>query len=246
MPVLVILAAVAGGVALLVAVRRKMSPVDRAMPQSEPSRAAKAAPVKSENDEGDYEDEAPGRPGMSASAKRGIVTALVIGLLVVLAFVVADQSSKSKVTGDTITKTFSSAEPCENAQIALAVDDGADPANTAETLFAAIQSVPSLTTATYNHKTKSIQIGYCESQTSEAALKQALAPTGLVSAESFDAVASALFAARMLDSHGHRCHSVCYDGKPSTRAGVAELADAPGLGPGEATHGGSSPLARTS
>ena len=28
-------------------------------------------------------------------------------------------------------------------------------------------------------------------------------------------------------------------------AGVAELADAPGLGPGEATRGGSSPFART-
>ena len=28
-------------------------------------------------------------------------------------------------------------------------------------------------------------------------------------------------------------------------AGVAELADAPGLGPGGATYGGSSPLART-
>ena len=37
-------------------------------------------------------------------------------------------------------------------------------------------------------------------------------------------------------------HPVC---SVSTRAGVAELVDAPGLGPGGETRGGSSPLTRT-
>jgi len=158
-----------------------MSPADHSVQEASPQRPTTRK--EAVDDDGDDQDEdAPESPGLSPSAKRGIVTVGIIGLLVVLAFVVADQNSKSKVTGDTITKTFSSAEPCENAQIAVAVDDGADPQQTAETLFAAIQSVPSLTTATYNHKAGSIQIGYCESQTSEAALKEALAPTGLVSA----------------------------------------------------------------
>ena len=96
------------------------------------------------------------------------------------AIVVGAQTTKPKATGDTISQTFSSGEACATATIPLAVSADADPSKTAETLFAAIKPIPGLTTATYNRKTASIDIGYCESSSSEAALRQALAPTGMV------------------------------------------------------------------
>ena len=127
---------------------------------------------------------------MTGRTKRNLVTGGIIGVLVVAAVVVGTQSTRPKMTGDTISQTFSSAEPCATAKIPLAVDAGADPQQTADKLFAAIKPIPGLTTATFNRKTATIDIGYCESSSSEAALRQALAPTGLV-AEGGAAVAPA-------------------------------------------------------
>ena len=98
-------------------------------------------------------DEPAAKQPMTGRAKRNLVTAAIIGVLVVAAVVVGAQSTRPKMTGDTISQTFSSAEPCATAKIPLAVDEGADPQKTAETLFAAIKPIAGLTTATYNRKT---------------------------------------------------------------------------------------------
>jgi hypothetical protein len=190
-PIVVVLLAIAAFAGLVVAVRKKMTVSssdtedfdadeedDPSGSQAQASRVATADADDSSVAEDD--DEPVTKQPMTGRTKRNLVTAAIIGVLVVAAVVVGVQNTRPKMTGDTISQVFSSAEPCATADIALTVPDKADPQKTAETVFAAIRPIAGLTTATYNRKTNRIDIGYCESSSSEAALRQALAPTGLV------------------------------------------------------------------
>ena len=99
-----------------------------------------------------------------------------------LVVIVGVETNKPRVTGDTISRTFAGGEACATASIALGVPPGADAVTTAQSLFDALKAVPSITTVTYSLKASTVEVGYCESSSSEAALREALAPTGLVSA----------------------------------------------------------------
>jgi hypothetical protein len=148
----------------------------------EPDTEDDGEAFESEDDTESSGDEAPAQAApMSAGAKRRtmITTAIVVGLLATVV-VVAWLASKPAVTGDTVSKVFAGGEACATASIALAVPAGADPSATAETLFAALKPVSSVTAATYDIKTSALEVGYCESVTTEAAIRTALAPTGLV------------------------------------------------------------------
>jgi hypothetical protein len=120
------------------------------------------------------------KPRMTGARRRTVITVAVVAVVVVVAVIAGRQGSKPTMTGDTVTRTFSQQAPCATANIALTVPTGADPMKTAEQLFSAVSQVKGVTHATYNAKTSSLEIGYCESSSSEAALKQILAPTGFV------------------------------------------------------------------
>jgi hypothetical protein len=179
-PLMLVLLVLAAFVALFLAVRRKMSPGEHG--EDEESSARESGSRAEKATDMATTESAPTEPGqaLTGRAKRNLVTATIIGGLVVAAIIVGAQTTKPKATGDTISQTFSSGEACATATIPLAVSADADPSKTAEVLFTAIRPIPGLTTATYNRKTASIDIGYCESSSSEAALRQALAPTGMV------------------------------------------------------------------
>jgi hypothetical protein len=191
-PIVLVLLVLAAFVGLIVAVRRKMAGSsvgdDEEYVAPVTVKSGRASSRAVEMGDADGEDQVlsaetdSAKAPLSGKAKRNLVTAAIIGVLIVAAVVVGTQATKPKITGDTISQTFSSAEPCATAAIALAVPSGADPSKTAEAMFAAIRPIPGLTTATYNIKTGSIDIGFCESSSSEAALRQALAPTGMVAA----------------------------------------------------------------
>ena len=140
-PIILVLGAIACGVGLVFAVRRKMNPVSV---QSDgaiaPAHAARAEGFADDSDSDD-DDSVAVSPRMSGAAKRGIVTASIIGLLVVVAFVVAGQNSQAKVAGATISQTFAPGEACTTAQIPVAIQDGADAEEAAETLFAALKPI---------------------------------------------------------------------------------------------------------
>ncbi len=179
-PIMLVLLVLAAFIALVFAVRRKMSPGEYGADEEPDAREAGRRAVESSDETVQELEPAEPGPALTGRAKRNLVTATIIGALIVAAIVVGAQTTKPKATGDTISQTFSSGEACATATIPLAVSADADPSKTAETLFAAIKPIPGLTTATYNRKTASIDIGYCESSSSEAALRQALAPTGMV------------------------------------------------------------------
>jgi hypothetical protein len=188
-PIMLVLLVSAAFLALIVGVRRKMvgsSAADEAAPVRADSRqgtsdrsadadGADSRPISKKS------ESSPRKP-LTGKAKRNLVTAVIIGALTVVAVVVGVQTTRPQGSGDTITQTFAAGEACANASFPLTVSDGADPRKTADALFAAIKPIPGLTNATYNVKTKSIDIGYCESSSSEGVFRAALAPTGMVAA----------------------------------------------------------------
>jgi hypothetical protein len=119
---------------------------------------------------------------LSGRAKRNLVTVVIIGLLVTVAAILGQQSDQPKATGSVISRTYAQGDPCVVADIALAVPATTDPSEAAETLFEALQPLPGLKAATFNKETSCIEVGFCESETSEVAVRAALQPTGLVAA----------------------------------------------------------------
>jgi len=112
--------------------------------------------------------------------RRNLVTAGIVVVFVIAAIVVGTQATKATLRGDSVTRTFAQAPPCANATIALTVPGGSDPIATAEKIFAVLKPIEGMATATYNVKTSSVEVGYCESFSNEAAIRQALVPTGLL------------------------------------------------------------------
>jgi hypothetical protein len=192
-PTAILLVIVGVGAAFAMSVRRKLeakssrdgggstkaaNAKNRASSSGTPARKG-AEPQRTSASESETEPEAAGA-GLSGSMKRNLVTAGIIGVLVVAAFVIGGQTTKPKSTGETITKKFSQAEPCANVVVALNLPEGADSQSTADKLFEALAKVKGLNTVTYNGATSSIDVGYCESQSNETVVRQALQPTGLV------------------------------------------------------------------
>jgi len=199
--IVVILLAIAAAVLVVVSVRRKMAlasgegsgpaeaPAKGARPKANtPStkgkehrpntQASPSSPAATVQVEGTSEQSV----RLSGASRRKLVTAAIVGPIIVLALVVGNQTTKPVIEGESISQTFSQGQPCSTATIALAVSGDADPAKTAETLFAALKSVGGINTAKYNFKTSTLEAGFCESKATEAGIRQALAPTGLVDA----------------------------------------------------------------
>jgi len=120
------------------------------------------------------------QPSGAGRTAKVLVTAIVVGVLLVFVVIVAVLSARPQVTGDTISRTFATGEACATTEFALAVPSGADPVTTAEALFAALKAVPGMNNATYNAKTSSISVGYCGSEASEAEVRAAMQPTWFV------------------------------------------------------------------
>lgn len=118
-------------------------------------------------------------PVKSGSGKRNALTVGVIGVLIGAAIIVATQTSKPTIAGDTVTQTFSQGQPCSNVSIPVNLA-GADPLAAAETLFDALRTLDGMNSATLNIKTSTLQVGYCESSSNDDLVRQGLLPTGLV------------------------------------------------------------------
>ncbi|PKQ37658.1 MAG: hypothetical protein CVT59_06335 [Actinobacteria bacterium HGW-Actinobacteria-1] len=112
--------------------------------------------------------------------KRNAVSVAIVAVFVIGAVIVVGQTTKPTMTEDSITREFTSAEPCVTALIPLNVDPSADPQAAADAIFSAIAPLRGLTSGTYDIKGASLKIGFCESETSESAIRAAIAPTGLL------------------------------------------------------------------
>jgi hypothetical protein len=162
---------------------RRRAESDTAAPAVQPRRRSIAARGdESAFDDTDDTDDAvqtPIRRGLSTQAKLTAATVLVLALAV---GIVVTQSQRPVLVGDTVSRVFASGEPCDTTQISVTAPAGGDPIATAETLFAGLKPMDGINTAAYNVKTKLLDVGYCGSKTTEAAVRSALASTGLVAA----------------------------------------------------------------
>lgn len=182
-PLVLVLFVIAVAALVVVSVRRK--PEESS---SDDDQSVSAEPNDTAVEFSDDEVELPAnssetRQSMSGGGKRLLVTVAVIVTLIAGVFIVVGQTTKPKLVGDTITRTFSPGEPCLISTLAVTAPKNADPNETAEKLFAALGPLGGMNLATYNVKTQSVEVGFCESKTSESAVRQALAATGLVAAE---------------------------------------------------------------
>ncbi|MDA3935698.1 MAG: hypothetical protein PF636_02355 [Actinomycetota bacterium] len=165
-------------IALIVGVRRKMAtgspddatdaPLAAGAPDSEDARASLAGVTPE-----------PAR-GSVARVKRRVFTAAIFGAIVLAVFLVGRQATRPQIVDTSISQTFSQGEPCSTATIPLSVPDADDPTATSEMLFGALETVSGMNTATYDFQASNLYVGFCESETSEALIREALATTGLV------------------------------------------------------------------
>lgn len=208
-PILLVGIALLVGAALVVGVRRKMNPiVEEPAARSAASRTRKPATTIVADDDAGFstQDEAAKQPVRKAKARVETVTVTevedededvpaaprskialygtlgIVAALVVAGIFAVSSGGAAKSTGDTITKVLAGGEACTQAMIPLAIPEGTDSSTAAEALFAALGSVPSVTQATVTLSTSTMQVGYCDSETNEDAIRAALAPTGYVAA----------------------------------------------------------------
>ncbi len=188
---LLIALAVAALIALVVVVSRSKRTASHSVMSDVGEHEAEAIPAEvtggAEDAVGDVAEDAAGdvigsptTGGHPGSGKRTLLTGSVIGLLVVAAVIVGAQTTKPTMAGGTISKTYSPGEPCEIATIQMSVSGETNPEDAADAIFAALGPLGGLNTATYDVKSSSLSVGYCESKTTEAAIREVLAPTGFV------------------------------------------------------------------
>ncbi|MBU4556471.1 MAG: hypothetical protein KJ747_06335 [Actinobacteria bacterium] len=155
--------------------RKKTAVDDDSAEETDDDSANDAASRPTAGDAVDEDDAA-----RSGVAKRNMVTAVIVAVIVIIAIVAGIQTAKPQQVGDTITQTFNPGEACATANIQLTVPADSDPQATADSLFTALGTVEGLNTVTYNQKSSSLSVGYCESETTEILVREALATTGLL------------------------------------------------------------------
>ena len=189
--VIIVVLLVLAGAALVFALRRKVGgssadddeyddDTDSDLDTTTVAPASKRPAAASVSTESFDAEETESAPPRSNVARRNMVTSVIVVVMIIIAVVLGMQAGKPQVVGDSITETYSAQEPCATITVALATAGDDDPTATSKTLFEAIRPIAGLTTATYNFKTASLDVGFCESETSEEAIRAAIGSTGLL------------------------------------------------------------------
>lgn len=192
-PLLLVAVALALGVALVLGVRRKLAA--NAYDEDDTDDAPAASHARDESSDSStaaeaFDDAAATAESADVDDEATVptprnnlalpVTVAVVAVMVIAGIVAGWQGGKSRATGGAITKTFSSGEACTNSTLALSIPEGTDAAQAAEQIFAAVALIPSVTAATIQLDTQSINVGYCESQANEDMVRNAIEPTGFL------------------------------------------------------------------
>ncbi len=128
------------------------------------------------------DDATPARPA-PGKGMRSMRIAITVGLVTMLAIVFGAlllNARQPAVSSDTISKVFSSQDPCATATIPLTLPDGVDADEAAGRIFDILQTTDGMRAATIYRADPRLEVGFCESSTSEQAIRAALAPTGFI------------------------------------------------------------------
>jgi hypothetical protein len=117
---------------------------------------------------------------MTPKNKVRLISAVIIVALIAVVGLAAKNTGKPTVTEAAISRTFLPQAPCVTIDIALALSKNADAADAAAKMFEVLQSTAGVSNATVYRDEQRMSVGFCESSTSEEAIREALAPTGFV------------------------------------------------------------------
>jgi len=110
----------------------------------------------------------------------GIIT-IAAGVLLVLAVITVSNASKPQLAEGKITKSFGGeASACTSATIALTPNEGVDLARSGEKLVDSFTGIQGIGAVTLYVDDPRVEVQFCESTTSEQAIRSALGASGLV------------------------------------------------------------------
>ncbi|MBI5231788.1 MAG: cupredoxin domain-containing protein [Coriobacteriales bacterium] len=171
------------GVALAISVRRKMAEREAIATEARPERkAAASASSSSKRSAGKRGSQPEPEP---EPAKRKAPVALVaagvaVALVVVVLFAV-NAGTKPVAAGGKITTQIAQIDQCTSTTFPLNVPGGTKIEDVAEKLFDTLRSENGVGLVTvYTEGQPRIEIGFCESNNTEANLQQVLTPTGFI------------------------------------------------------------------
>jgi hypothetical protein len=188
---LVIGVALAAFVLLVLGVNKKMQAKTAGEYDVEAARAAapahkrqtaeKALETRAEKVSEPSHSAAPAQP-TAPNRKPTVILGVVVGILGVFAVLALANGGKATVSGDTISLNVAQVDTCSSASIALATPQGGDLAKDANKILAPLKSVTGVGNATIYLSQARLEVNFCDSSTSEEAIRAALAGTGYVSA----------------------------------------------------------------
>ncbi len=108
-----------------------------------------------------------------------VLMTVILGLVVVIAFVVVGQSSKPTLVDGTLSRKFPGVGACQTAALAFTPADGVDLASQGDKLIDSLSAIESIGQVTLYPAESRITVEFCDSSTNEEAIKGALASTGL-------------------------------------------------------------------
>jgi len=179
-PIVLGLAGFAALVALLFAVSRKLSAKSAksaARDVEDDTAVASEEPV-SEAGEGAAEDSSASKP---RKLRPVTVMLIAVGVVAVAAVFTISMASGPQVADGKLTKSFGGeASACTSTTIAIKPAQGVDLAKDGEEILNAFSGMQGIGAVTLYTNDSRVEVQYCESSTSEDALKGALTNTGLV------------------------------------------------------------------
>lgn len=182
-PILLLALVVAFGVVVIVSIRRKM-----AVRRSGHADACDMAVATGTKDTGETvgavdspgaqpADDGPGQgPGRPAGNRKALA---IVGGLVAAAiaamFFAANASQSARTLGDEIVREYAQGDPCTSTTLQLKLENK----DTADQVFAALEGAQILK-ATLDPRTGQLEVDFCDSQSSEEAIRGVLQPLGVL------------------------------------------------------------------
>jgi len=189
-PIVLAIGALAGGIALFFAVRRKMGPGSGAVHQSGPATQgaerrsdAGSRPSATSLAASDADSGAPDVSPRRRLSPVGLMT-LAVGLMIVVAVVVLNLASRPQIAEGKLTKSFGGeASACTSTSITLVPNEGVDLTRKGDEVLDSFTGMQGIGTVTLYVEEPRVDVEFCESTTNETAIKGALSSNGLVTVQ---------------------------------------------------------------
>ncbi len=120
-------------------------------------------------------------PQAAASKRKAPVIPVTIAfvvVLVVIAVIAGSGANQVSLVDGKVTRTIATVDECASATLPLTIPAGETIEDAAESIFDALSKTTGVGVVTVYEDDPRVQIAYCQSNSTEPALREVLAPTG--------------------------------------------------------------------